>query len=105
MLIRKLEPGDAAAARAFFERIPDAIGASSRRDVFDPETLSRWIGDSRVRRLVLIDEEGDVRGCASVVPGIGWSAHIAELRVIVDPSARRHGLGSQLVWKAPEVSR
>jgi ribosomal protein S18 acetylase RimI-like enzyme len=66
--------------------------------------MPRWISESRVRRLIAIDDERNVRGYAAVVPGVGWSAHVAELHVIVDPEQRRHGLGSQLVWKTLELA-
>jgi ribosomal protein S18 acetylase RimI-like enzyme len=105
MLIRRLEAGDEAATRAFFGRIPDADQRFFKEDVEDPATLPRWLADERVRRLIAIDDEGDVRGYAAVVPGVGWSAHVAELHVIVDPEHRRGGLGSRLVWKAFELTR
>jgi L-amino acid N-acyltransferase YncA len=105
MLIRPLEAGDAAALRAFFDRIPEADQRFFKDDISDPETVSKWIGDARARRLVAVGDDGRVHGCAVVVPGIGWSAHMAELRVVVDPSVRRTGVGSQLVWKAFDVSR
>lgn len=105
MLIRRLEPGDEAAIRKFFERIPEADLRFFKEDFLEPGALTRWMSDPRVRRLIAMDGEGEVRGYAAVVPGIGWSAHIAELRVVVDPEQRRQGLGSQLVWKALNLTR
>ena len=105
MLIRMLEPGDEAVIRKFFERIPEADLRFFKEDFLDPGALARWMSDSRVRRLIAIDGDGEVRGYAALVPGIGWSAHVAELRVVVDPEQRRQGLGSQLVWEALELTR
>ena len=31
-----------------------------------------------------------------MIPGIGWSSHVGELRLVVDPEARRSGLGRAL---------
>jgi ribosomal protein S18 acetylase RimI-like enzyme len=105
MLIRNLESGDESITQAFFERVPEADQRFFKEDVLDASTLSRWTADRRVARLIAIDEEGDVRGYAAIVPGVGWSAHVAELQVIVDPGSRRQGLGSRLVWRALELTR
>ena len=32
----------------------------------------------------------------AVIPGIGWSDHVGELRLVVDPTRRRNGLGRKL---------
>jgi ribosomal protein S18 acetylase RimI-like enzyme len=105
MLIRRLKTGDEDVTRAFFERIPEADQRFFKEDVLDSGIWLRLTGDSRARRLLAIDDEGQVRGYAAVVPGVGWSAHVAELHVIVDPEQRRQGLGSQLAWKALELTR
>lgn len=104
-MIRNLQSGDESNVRAFFERVPESDQRFFKEDVLDPSTLSRWTADARIRRLVAVDEAGEVRGYAAIVPGIGWSAHVAELQLIVDPSHRRQGLGSRLVWKALELTR
>lgn len=105
MVIRKLEQGDENATRGFFERIPEADQRFFKEDVLEPGTVERWTADARVRRLIAIADDGTVRGYAAVVPGVGWSKHVAELHVIVDPDERRDGLGTQLVWKALELTR
>jgi RimJ/RimL family protein N-acetyltransferase len=35
-----------------------------------------------------------------VIPGVGWSSHVGELRLVVDPSRRREGLGGALAKAA-----
>jgi L-amino acid N-acyltransferase YncA len=105
MVIRKLEQGDEDATRAFFERIPEADQRFFKEDVLEPGTVERWTADGRIRRLIAIAGDGTVRGYAAVVPGVGWSKHVAELHVIVDPGERREGLGTKLVWKALELTR
>ena len=104
MLIRRLKPSDEDVTRAFFERIPERDQRFFKEDVLDSGIWSRLTGDSRARRLIAIDDDGHVRGYAAVVPGVGWSAHVAELQVIVDPEQRCRGLGSKLVWKALELT-
>ena len=41
-----------------------------------------------------------VVGFSSVTAGSGWSRHVGQLRVVVDPSARGTGLGGQLALAA-----
>jgi L-amino acid N-acyltransferase YncA len=106
MLIRRLERDDEDATRAFFARVPESDQRFFKEDVVgDPAVLQRWVADTRARRLVAMDDEGRVCGYAAVVPGVGWSAHVAELHVIVDGDHRRAGVGSQLVWRALELTR
>src|SRR3954451_4241897 len=98
MVIRRLERNDEAATRAFFANVPESDQRFFKEDVVgDPSVVDRWLGDARTRRLVAVDDDGRVRGYAAVVPGVGWSAHVAELHVIVDPDHRREGVGSRLV--------
>ena len=105
MVIRRLEEGDEEATRRFFACVPEADQRFFKEDVLERGAVERWVADARVRRLVAIADDGTVRGYAAVVPGVGWSKHVAELHVIVDPEQRREGLGTQLVWKALELTR
>jgi ribosomal protein S18 acetylase RimI-like enzyme len=42
----------------------------------------------------------------AVIPGIGWSSHVGELRLVVDPAARRQRLGRQMArWGLSEAVR
>jgi ribosomal protein S18 acetylase RimI-like enzyme len=106
MVIRPLQRGDEDATRAFFARVPERDQRFFKEDVVgDPSVVERWLADPRSRRLVAVDDEEAVRGYAAVVPGIGWSSHVAELHVVVDPDARREGIGSRLVWQALALTR
>jgi len=106
MVIRRLEREDEEPTRAFFARIPERDQRFFKEDVVgDPSVVARWVADARSRRLVAVDDDGAVRGYAAVVPGVGWSSHVAELHLVVDPGCRREGIGSRLVWKALELTR
>ena len=90
-----LDRVDDDAVRAFFSRIPEGDRAFFRDDVLAPATLAAWRSDTRSRRLLSVGRD-EVKGLVSVVPGVGWMAHVGELRVVVDPGSRRQGLGRAL---------
>jgi L-amino acid N-acyltransferase YncA len=96
MEIRPLDTADQRPLVRFFERIPLADRAFFREDVFAEELFDRWAGDRRARRLVAVDESDEIRGYVAVLPGLGRSDHLGEIRLVVDPSARRQGLGRAL---------
>jgi ribosomal protein S18 acetylase RimI-like enzyme len=98
--IRPLTGDDEDAIRDFFARIPDADRRFFRENVFDAGTITRWLDDTGAVRLIAVDDKGDVRGYEAIVPGIGWSSHVGDLRVIVDPDFRGRGIGSRLVREA-----
>jgi ribosomal protein S18 acetylase RimI-like enzyme len=95
MEIRPIEPGDDKAMRSFFDRIPEGDRTFFKEDVLDPGIVREWIGDRRGRRSVAV-EDGRVVGCVAVIPGVGWSSHVGDMRLVVDPERRRHGLGRSL---------
>ena len=95
MEIRSIEPRDAKELRSFFDRIPEGDRTFFKEDVLDPQIVPSWVHDTRARRSVAVEGERIV-GCVAVIPGVGWSSHVGELRLVVDPSRRRQGLGGQL---------
>jgi ribosomal protein S18 acetylase RimI-like enzyme len=95
MEIRPIEPRDAEPLRSFFDRIPEGDRTFFKEDVLDPELVPTWVQDTRARRSVAI-EGNEIVGCVAVIPGVGWSSHVGELRLVVDPNRRRQGLGRTL---------
>ena len=93
--IRPLDAADVDALDGFFRRIPEGDRTFFREDVLAPGTIERWLADTRSRRYVAVDGP-DVVGYAAVLPGVGWSTHVAELRIVVDPARRRGGIGRGL---------
>ena len=98
--VQRFGPADAEAAQAFFRRIPEGEVTFIKEDVLDPETVSGWSRDERGRRFLAFDEDGEVVGYVAVIPGIGWSSHVGELRLLVDPTQRRRGVGRHLARRA-----
>jgi ribosomal protein S18 acetylase RimI-like enzyme len=98
MEIRALEPRDREAMEHFFARVPDGDRTFFKENVDDPEVVARWVGPGTGRCIAV--EEDTVVGSAALVPLTGWSSHVAELRVVVDPGHRGRGVGRALARHA-----
>jgi RimJ/RimL family protein N-acetyltransferase len=94
MELRPITAADTPALAAFVARIPEGDRTFLETDALDPARVATWAGDQRARRVVAVD--GDVVGIVTVVPGVGWTSHVGELRLVVDPARRRTGLGREL---------
>jgi ribosomal protein S18 acetylase RimI-like enzyme len=94
--IRRLDPELVEAAQAFFARIPEGDRTFFKEDVMDAGTVSAWAQDRRSQRMVALAGDGSVVGYLALMPGVGWSSHVGELRLVVDPAARGTGLGRKL---------
>ena len=88
--VRPIAIADVDALRAFFSRIPDGDKTFFKENVDDADTVQEWVADRRGRRLLAFDG-AEVAGYVAVIPGIGWSDHVGELRLVVDPTRRRSG--------------
>lgn len=83
----------------FFERIDDGDRTFFKEPVTGPETIERWAAEQDSIRLVALDGE-EVIGSVAVIPGVGWSRHVGEMRLVVDPARRGNGLGQALAHAA-----
>jgi RimJ/RimL family protein N-acetyltransferase len=95
-----MEVRDADALHGFFCRIPEEDLLFLRRDVTDREVIESWALDVAAGQTftLLAEAGGRVVGEASVHRSRApWSAHVGEIRVVVDAGHRRLGLGSALV--------
>ncbi|HLJ02124.1 MAG TPA: GNAT family N-acetyltransferase [Solirubrobacteraceae bacterium] len=98
MEIRAVRPGDAAALAAFLRRIPEGDRTFFKEDVEDPGVVAGWVQDGEGRWLATVQDA--VVGYVSVVALHGWSSHVGEIRLIVDPAHRGHGVGRALAQHA-----
>ena len=98
MEIRPIETGDGPALVRFFERIPESDRTFLKEDVGDARVVDHWVQPSAGRRIAV--EDGEVVGSVAVVPLVGWSSHVGEVRLVVDPGHRGHGLGRSLAQQA-----
>lgn len=98
MEIRPLEASDGEAVTRFLARVPDADKTFLKEDLDDPQ-VARAFMTPRPGRIVALDA-GEVVGWLSVVQLHGWSDHVGEVRLIVDPERRGHGIGRALAQRA-----
>jgi ribosomal protein S18 acetylase RimI-like enzyme len=98
MQIKELEAGDRPAIERFLARVPAGDRTFFKEDVEQPGVLDAWTRPGPARALAV--EDGDVVGFGAVVPLYGWSSHVGEVRVIVDPDHRGRGIGRALARRA-----
>ena len=98
MEIRRLESADRELLARFLERVPEGDRTFFKEDVADPEVLAAWVRPGPARTIAV--EDGRVVGWLSVVRLHGWSDHVGEIRLIVDPDARGRGIGRALARRA-----
>jgi ribosomal protein S18 acetylase RimI-like enzyme len=98
MEIRPIQPDDEAALTAFFQRMPEGDRTFFKEDVDDPHVGASWARPGAAR--VIAVEDGEVLGSVAVVPLHGWSSHVGEVRLVVDPECRGRGIGRSLARRA-----
>jgi ribosomal protein S18 acetylase RimI-like enzyme len=98
MEFRPIAAGDEAALKRFFAQIPDADRTFLKEDVDDPDVIAAWARPSAAR--VIAVDAGEVVGSVAVVPLHGWSSHVGEVRLVVDPEQRGRGIGRGLARQA-----
>lgn len=98
--LRPMTYEDADALHRFFCAIPEGDLLFLRRDVTDRDVIESWAEDVVTGQTVtlLAEREGRIVGEASIHRNrVPWTAHIGEIRVVVDAEHRQLGLGSALV--------
>ncbi|HTC71330.1 MAG TPA: GNAT family N-acetyltransferase [Solirubrobacteraceae bacterium] len=99
MQIRPLTGEDRGQLGRFFDRVPDADRDFLKEDLDDPGLIDRWLSGRRGQWMLGV-EDGGVAGLAGLLPWMGRSAHVGELRLLVDPARRRRGYGRALARAA-----
>jgi L-amino acid N-acyltransferase YncA len=95
MEIRHIESRDRDGLARFLERIPEADRTFFKEDV---GASHEWMEPGPARTVAV--EDGQVVGWLAIVPKAGWSSHVGEVRLIVDPAHRGRGVGRTLARRA-----
>jgi RimJ/RimL family protein N-acetyltransferase len=98
--VRPMTYEDADALHRFFCGIPEDDLLFLRRDVTDRAVIESWAQDVALDQTftLLAERGGSVVGEASIHRNrVPWTAHVGEIRVVVDAEHRSLGLGTALV--------
>lgn len=98
MEIREIEARDEHAIVRFLGRVPEGDRTFFKEDVEDPSVLQAWTRPDGAHAIAVAGD--DVIGYVAVVRLHGWSRHVGEVRVIVDPDHRGRGIGQALARHA-----
>lgn len=101
MEIRPITGDDRNALAAFFAEIPEGDRTFFKEDVLDDSVIAAWAqARAADERVVAVTESSEIVGWSALSGGVGWSDHVADLRLVVAPSHRRQGLGRALARHA-----
>lgn len=95
MRLVPLDPSASDALAAFLRAIPEGERRWFKEDVLDPAVVDSWTRDGNPR-IIALEADDRVIAYGAVERGRGWSAHVGEITVMVAPSARRSGIGTQV---------
>jgi ribosomal protein S18 acetylase RimI-like enzyme len=93
--LRRIAPEDAPFLADFLYGLPEGDRTFFKEDI-DAATVERWCQDERAARWMLVGEDGAPEAFLAIIPGVAWSAHVGELRLIVGAQHRRQGIGRRL---------
>jgi RimJ/RimL family protein N-acetyltransferase len=97
--VRVMTAADASAALAFARDLPSHDLLFLPRDITQSKVIDAWVheNDRGAMTSLLALDGHQVVGCATIASDpLSWSSHVAELRVVVAPQSRGHGIGRAL---------
>lgn len=88
------------AVQAFVDTLATRDRTFLEAGLDEPGGVGRWLeGGDGDQRFAAADA-GAVAGCLSLHPGHDWRRHVAEVRIVVHPDHRRHGVATALARHA-----
>jgi RimJ/RimL family protein N-acetyltransferase len=106
LVLRPLEAADEAELIQFFKRMPVDERQLFKDDVTKPEVIHGWIRKlnySNILPLMVFKDRRIVADATLHRDKHGWSRHVAEVRVSLDPEFRGKGLARMLLEEFIEI--
>jgi len=107
VLLRPVVAKDGVELLRFYRALPEEDRLFLRDDVTTPDWEQRYIGSIDYEGVLplVAEREGAIVGNATLYrPRHGWSAHVAQIRVVVAREYQRHGLGTALAKALVELA-
>ena len=105
--VRMMTTTDGPRLHTFAQQLSDHDLLFLRRDITKQSTIDTWVRNvaDGTMYTVLAEDHGQILGYSSLYRNdFDWSRHVAELRVMVAPKARKTGLGRILTREAFNVA-
>lgn len=99
IVLRPLAKKDKEKLYDFFHSLPEDDRMYLRDDVSKKETVDKWVKNLDYERVlpILAEKEGKIVGDATLHKHpYGWSRHVGSVRIVVDKSYRKKGVGTLL---------
>lgn len=107
VVVRPLHALDKLSLYHFFERIPESDRHYLKENVAAPEVIQDWTTNIDYERVIpMVALVGDIIVADATLHRSRSPAlrHIGELRIVVDPEYRQHGLGRQLIRELVDIA-
>ena len=106
--VMPLKPEHEAGLLDFFLRVSEEDRFYLKENVTSPRVIERWVSEldyDRALPLLAINGEGQIIGDGTLHRSrAGSRKHVGEVRIVVDPRYRQHGIGSALVRELAEIA-
>ena len=105
--IRAFGRNDVVAVGQFAAGLPAHDLLFLSRDIQHARVIEAWaqsIADGEIESLIALDGDKVVATTAIVRDPLSWSSHVAEIRLLVAPAMRGHGLGRVLLTESIRIA-
>ena len=99
-VLRRIAEADAEQIQALTLELPPQDLIYVNRDLTKLPVINAWIRQATAGdfETLIVERDGKIVGMSALaVDKLSWSAHVGEIRVIVDKSVRKQGVGRLLV--------
>jgi len=107
LTLRRFKPDDMEAMLRFARALPEHDLLFLGRDLKHHKVVEAWLAeieDGFIDSLVAEGPDGIVATSAVVRDPLGWSSHVGEVRLLVLPGMRGHGLGRILLEQSFRIA-